>query len=101
MVWRPMLFGAGPLFPFAVNPVLPWWGLIICVCVGLVAGLQSGLLTRLLYATEDLFERLRNGRSHALQVGGGQGLRFPDLIGALHHLQKYDFNKCVCPLFVQ
>ena len=58
MVWRPMLFGAGPLFPFAVNPVLPWWGLIICVCVGLVAGLQSGLLTRLLYATEDLFERL-------------------------------------------
>lgn len=25
--WRPALFGAGPLIPFADNPALPWWGL--------------------------------------------------------------------------
>jgi len=37
---------------------MTWRLLLICVGVGIVAGLQSGLLTRLLYATEDLFERL-------------------------------------------
>ncbi len=56
--WRPLLFGAGPLFPFAGTARLPWWGLFACVGVGIVAGLQSGLLTRLLYAIEDLFEHL-------------------------------------------
>jgi H+/Cl- antiporter ClcA len=56
--WRPMLFGAGPLFPFAADPTLPWWGCLLCIGVGLVAGVQSGLLTKLLYGMEDLFERL-------------------------------------------
>jgi H+/Cl- antiporter ClcA len=23
--WRPLLFGSGPLFPYAGPPVLPWW----------------------------------------------------------------------------
>lgn len=56
--WRPLFFGAGPLFPFSNDPVLPWWGLIACAGVGILAGLQSGLLTKLLYALEDAFERL-------------------------------------------
>ncbi|TXM96857.1 chloride channel protein [Methylobacterium sp. WL103] len=55
---RPSLFGAGPLFPFAADPALPWWGLAACVGVGLAAGLLSGVLTTLLYALEDAFERL-------------------------------------------
>ena len=55
---RPSLFGAGPLFPFAADPVLPWWGLGACIGVGIAAGLLSGLLTTLLYAIEDAFERL-------------------------------------------
>ncbi|TXN60828.1 chloride channel protein [Methylobacterium sp. WL6] len=55
---RPALFGSGPLFPFAADPVLPWWGLAACVAVGVVAGLLSGVLTTLLYAIEDAFERL-------------------------------------------
>jgi H+/Cl- antiporter ClcA/CBS domain-containing protein len=55
---RPLLFPAGPLFPFAQAPHLPWWGLIACAGVGVVSGLQSGLFTRLLYAAEDLFEKL-------------------------------------------
>jgi CIC family chloride channel protein len=37
---------------------LPWWGLLACVAVGIVAGLQSGAMTKLLYASEDLFDRL-------------------------------------------
>jgi H+/Cl- antiporter ClcA/CBS domain-containing protein len=53
---RPLLFGAGPLFPFAGDPKLPWWGLLACAGVGLMGGVQSGLCTRLLYAAEDLFE---------------------------------------------
>lgn len=55
---RPLLFGVGALFPYDGNPDLPWWGLLACAGAGVVAGLQSGLMTRLLYATEDFFERL-------------------------------------------
>jgi chloride channel protein, CIC family len=56
--WRPMLFGVGPLFAFAGFSPLPWWGLLACAGLGVVAGLQSSLLTKLLYGLEDLFERL-------------------------------------------
>jgi chloride channel protein, CIC family len=52
---RPWLFGTGTLFPFAGHLDLPWWGLFAFIGVGIVAGLQSGLLTGLLYKTEDLF----------------------------------------------
>ncbi|MDR6532432.1 H+/Cl- antiporter ClcA/predicted transcriptional regulator [Caulobacter rhizosphaerae] len=56
--WRPGLFDAGPLFPFSADPNLPWWGLLLCAGLGALAGLQSGLLTKLLYGLEDAFERL-------------------------------------------
>ena len=56
--WRPMLFGAGPLFPFSAVAVLPWWGTIAYAGLGIAVGIQSGLLTKLLYGMEDLFERL-------------------------------------------
>jgi CIC family chloride channel protein len=56
--WRPWLFESGPLFPFSADPLLPWWGLLLCAGLGVVAGLQSGLLTKLLYGLEDAFERL-------------------------------------------
>jgi H+/Cl- antiporter ClcA/CBS domain-containing protein len=55
---RPLLIGSGALFPFAGHLDLPWWGLFACVGVGVVAGLQSGLLTGLLYKAEDLFLHL-------------------------------------------
>ena len=58
MAWRPALLGSGALFPFAAHLDLPWWGLFLCVGVGIVAGLQSGLLTGLLYKAEDLFGEL-------------------------------------------
>ncbi|QXX74150.1 chloride channel protein [Methylovirgula sp. HY1] len=56
--WRPFLLGAGPLFPFAHDPMLPWWALFLFLGAGVAAGLQSSLLTTMLYKTEDLFERL-------------------------------------------
>ena len=56
--WRPLLLGAGPLFPFTAVPDLPWWGLPASIGVGLLAGLQSGAMTKLLYGVEDLFDRL-------------------------------------------
>ena len=55
---RPLLFGAGPLFPFSAVPALPWWGILAFAGVGIAVGLQSGLLTKLLYGIEDAFERL-------------------------------------------
>jgi CIC family chloride channel protein len=58
LCWRPPLFGSGPLFPLAGDPALPWWGLIACAGLGILVGLQSGLLTKLLYLLEDAFERL-------------------------------------------
>jgi H+/Cl- antiporter ClcA len=56
--WRPWLFGQGPLFPFAGGPELTWPILLACAGCGIVAGLQSSLATNILYALEDLFERL-------------------------------------------
>lgn len=56
--WRPLLFGAGPLFPTNFHMQLPWWGIFFCAAMGVISGLQSGLLTTLLYKIEDAFERL-------------------------------------------
>jgi H+/Cl- antiporter ClcA len=56
---RPFLLGGGPLFHMAGAPVLGWNGLAVCAGVGVVAGLQSGLLTTLLYRAEDAFGRLK------------------------------------------
>jgi len=56
--WRPLLFGTGPLFPAHFQLNLPWWGILLCAAVGILSGLQSGLLTTLLYKIEDGFERL-------------------------------------------
>ncbi|UTV41146.1 chloride channel protein (plasmid) [Ensifer adhaerens] len=56
--WRPLMFGSGPLFPTHFQIDFPWWGILLCAGVGIIAGLQSGLLTTLLYKIEDLFERL-------------------------------------------
>lgn len=55
---RPLLFDSGPLFPFLGTVDLPIWGLALCVGVGLVGGVQSTLMTNLLYGVEDLFKRL-------------------------------------------
>jgi H+/Cl- antiporter ClcA/CBS domain-containing protein len=57
-VWRPWLLGPGPLFAYGIAPMIPWWGLGLCALLGVVAGLQSGLMTIILYKVEDLFHEL-------------------------------------------
>ena len=52
---RPLAIGSGPLFPFAGALDPTWWRLAAVIGVGIAAGLQSGLLTGLLYKAEDLF----------------------------------------------
>ncbi len=56
--WRPLLFGAAPLFPFAGSPALTGWSMIASCGIGIAGGLLSTVMTKLLYALEDLFERL-------------------------------------------
>ncbi len=58
MAWRPLMFHSWPLFPYARDPALTPSMLAISAVLGVVFGLQSGLLTTLLYKAEDLFERL-------------------------------------------
>jgi chloride channel protein, CIC family len=56
--WRPLLLGAGPLFPMAQSAALPTTGLLLCAALGIAAGLASGVLTAMVYGCEDLFQRL-------------------------------------------
>ena len=55
---RVPLLGAGPVFSIAPHEVLSPAVLGFAVIVGLVVGLASGGLTTLVYACEDLFEKL-------------------------------------------
>ncbi|MGE5853633.1 MAG: chloride channel protein [Deltaproteobacteria bacterium] len=55
---RVPLLGAGPIFPVQPHAILNAEGLVFAFLVGIVAGLGSGLLTTLVYAFEDLFNKL-------------------------------------------
>ena len=55
---RVPLMGAGPIFPVTPHAALGGEGLLFAFAVGIAAGLASGVLTSLVYAFEDLFERL-------------------------------------------
>jgi CIC family chloride channel protein len=55
---RVPLLGAGPIFPLAAQAALPIRGVALAVVVGMIAGLASGVLTRLVYLFEDLFLKL-------------------------------------------
>ncbi|NTF88293.1 chloride channel protein [Agrobacterium rhizogenes] len=58
IAWRPLLIGSGPLFPAHFDMQMGWWGIPLAACLGILSGLQSGLLTTLLYRIEDAFEKL-------------------------------------------
>ena len=55
---RLQLMGPGPIFPVVGHAALGATGLALAFVVGIVAGLGSGLLTRMVYACEDLFAKL-------------------------------------------
>lgn len=57
-VLRVPLLGSGPIFPVPAHGSLEPATLGVALLVGILAGLGSGLLTNLVYAVEDFFERL-------------------------------------------
>jgi H+/Cl- antiporter ClcA len=52
------LLGSGPLFPVLPHPAMGGNELLAALLVGLLAGFGSWLLTTLVYAFEDLFQKL-------------------------------------------
>jgi H+/Cl- antiporter ClcA len=52
------LLGAGPVFPMTAHVAPVWSGLAAALFIGLAAGFASGLLTQLVYGSEDLFTKL-------------------------------------------
>jgi H+/Cl- antiporter ClcA len=58
-MWRSWALGTAPLFPLATGGgAVTEANLLLCIVLGLVAGLGSGALTALVYGAEDLFQRL-------------------------------------------
>jgi len=57
-VLRVPLLGAGPIFPVTPHAPVSGTELAIAVGIGILAGFGSGLLTMLVYACEDLFQKL-------------------------------------------
>src|ERR1700754_74647 len=51
-VWRPWIVGGDILFPMASRVEFPPLGLLCAVGLGILAGLASGLLTAMVYASE-------------------------------------------------
>jgi len=56
--WRPLLVGAGPMFPFEAAVPTTALGIALAVGLGIVAGALASLLSSALYAIEDGFHRL-------------------------------------------
>jgi H+/Cl- antiporter ClcA len=57
-VERPLIIGSGALFPFAGHVILSAPDVLGWLGLGILAGLGSGLLTAMVYAAEDAFQRL-------------------------------------------
>jgi chloride channel protein, CIC family len=57
-VLRVLLLGAGPMFPVSPHAPLSSSELAAALLIGLAAGMGSWLLTTLVYAFEDLFQKL-------------------------------------------
>ncbi len=57
-VLRVPLLGAGPIFPIIAHAPVSGLELAIAAGIGILAGFGSGLLTLLVYAFEDLFQKL-------------------------------------------
>ncbi len=57
-VLRVPLLGAGPIFPVIAHAPLSGAELAIAAGLGVLAGFGSGLLTMLVYACEDIFQKL-------------------------------------------
>jgi len=57
-MWRSWALGTAPLFPLATGGAATETNLLLCIALGIGAGLGSGALTAMVYGAEDLFQRL-------------------------------------------
>lgn len=55
LAWRPLLIGAGPLFPFTGLVPPGVWPLAAAAGIGVLVGMQSVVLSKALYWIEDIF----------------------------------------------
>jgi CIC family chloride channel protein len=83
---RRHLMGGGPIFPVPPhNLVIGFWGLLGCALAGLLAGLLAALLTKGVYAAEDLFQKLPIHWMWWPAIGGLAiglgGMIFPQALG--------------------
>jgi CBS domain-containing protein len=58
LAWRPLLVGAGPLFPFSAPTPAGLEPVAISAVLGLITGLEAAMLSFVLYRIEDGFHRL-------------------------------------------
>ncbi|MFT3905957.1 MAG: chloride channel protein [Steroidobacteraceae bacterium] len=56
--WRPVMIGAGAMFPFTAASPVGIWPVGMALGIGLAAGLEAILISTLLYRIEDLFHCL-------------------------------------------
>ncbi|HWD37989.1 MAG TPA: chloride channel protein [Fimbriimonas sp.] len=56
---RVPLLGQGPIFPVTLHPALNTEGLVFACLVGLISGVGSGILTKMVYGFEDAFPHLK------------------------------------------
>jgi H+/Cl- antiporter ClcA len=85
-ILRTYLLGLGPLFPTPPHPAfIGPIGLLACVAAGILAGALSALLTIMVYAAEDGFQRLPIHWMWWPAIGGFVigigGLIFPEALG--------------------
>ena len=57
-MWRSWALGTAPLFALTTAGPVTETDLLLCIVLGIAAGLGSGTLTALVYGAEDLFQRL-------------------------------------------
>jgi CBS domain-containing protein len=95
-VLRVPLLGAGPVFPVTAHAPLSGTELAFAAALGVLAGFGSGLLTMLVYACEDLFQKLPLHWMWWPAIGavfiGLGGLVEPRVLGVgydtIHHLLR-------------
>jgi chloride channel protein, CIC family len=101
---RVPLMGAGPVFATRGHPPLAFLGLAGALILGLLAGFGSGALTRLVYASEDFFEKVPIHwmwwpTIGGLVVGLG-GLLYPRALGVGYDVIRDLLNARLIGMFV-
>jgi chloride channel protein, CIC family len=101
---RVPLMGAGPVFGTAGHQPLAMVGLGGALALGLIAGFGSGLLTRLVYASEDFFGKLPIHWMWWPAIGGVAvglgGLLYPRALGVGYDVIRDLLNARLIGMFV-